>query len=158
MQDEFRPRLVEVLAGRIQVPADAVVAAGQTASFCTIVGGQLFAWGKLKPSGEQAGRREQGSRRFRILVRVSAVCSRSICPAECPASPLCNCCVPLPFLIRPHFCAARPGDNLMYPIPYEGLSGWTIKSLTCGSSTFACAAQYGNEKSTITWGHSNGYR
>ena len=58
-QDEFKPRLVEALAGRITVPADAVVAAGQTASFCTIVGGQLFAWGKLKPSGAPArpGRR-----------------------------------------------------------------------------------------------------
>jgi alpha-tubulin suppressor-like RCC1 family protein len=51
-QDEFRPRLVEVLTGRVMVPADAVVAAGQTSSFCTIVGGQVFAWGKLKPSGE----------------------------------------------------------------------------------------------------------
>lgn len=51
-QDEFKPRLVEVLMGRVQVPADARVAAGQTASFCTITGGQLFAWGKLKPSGE----------------------------------------------------------------------------------------------------------
>lgn len=50
-QDEFRPRLVEALAGRIIVPPDAKVAAGQTSSFCTIVGGQLFAWGKLKPSG-----------------------------------------------------------------------------------------------------------
>lgn len=98
-QDEFRPRLVEALAGRIVVPPDAKVAAGQTASFCTIVGGQLFAWGKLKPSG----------------------------------------------------------DNLMYPIPYHELSGWTIHSMTCGSSTFACAASAGNERSTITWGHSNGY-
>lgn len=51
-QDEFKPRLIEALAGRITVPADAVVGAGQTSSFCTIVGGQLFAWGKLKPSGE----------------------------------------------------------------------------------------------------------
>lgn len=46
----------------------------------------------------------------------------------------------------------------MYPIPYHELSGWNIKSLSCGSSTFACAATYANEKSTITWGHSNGYR
>ena len=53
-QDEFKPRLIEALTGRITVPANAVVAAGQTASFCTIVGGQLFAWGKLKPSGEAA--------------------------------------------------------------------------------------------------------
>ena len=51
-QDEFRPRLVEALTGRIQVPADAVIAAGGTSSFCTMVGGQLFAWGKLKPSGD----------------------------------------------------------------------------------------------------------
>lgn len=46
----------------------------------------------------------------------------------------------------------------MYPIPYEGLSGWNIKSLTCGSSTFGAAATYGAEKSTITWGHTNGYK
>ena len=58
MQDEFKPRLVEALTGRITVPADAVVAAGQTASFCTIVGGQLFAWGKLKPSGARFGGEE----------------------------------------------------------------------------------------------------
>ncbi len=51
----MRPRLIEALAGRITVPADAVVGAGQTSSFCTIVGGQLFAWGKLKPSGARAG-------------------------------------------------------------------------------------------------------
>lgn len=51
-QDEFKPRLVETLTGRITVPPDAVLAAGGTSSFCTMVGGQLFAWGKLKPSGE----------------------------------------------------------------------------------------------------------
>lgn len=98
-QDEMKPRLCEVLTGRIVVPADAVVAAGQTGSFCTIVGGQLFAWGKLKPSG----------------------------------------------------------DNLMYPTPYHELSGWNIHSMACGSSTFACAATYQQERSAITWGHTNGY-
>ena len=51
-QDEFTPRLVEALTGRIQVPADAVIAAGGTSSFCTMVGGQVFAWGKLKTSGD----------------------------------------------------------------------------------------------------------
>ena len=51
-QDEFKPRLIEALTGRILVPADAVIAAGGTSSFCTMVGGQLFAWGKLKPSGD----------------------------------------------------------------------------------------------------------
>lgn len=51
-QDEMRPRLVETLTGRIQVPADATVAAGGTSTFCTMVGGQLFAWGKLKVSGD----------------------------------------------------------------------------------------------------------
>ena len=51
-QDEMKPRLVETLTGRIQVPADATVAAGGTSSFCTMVGGQLFAWGKLKTSGD----------------------------------------------------------------------------------------------------------
>ncbi|GAB4819969.1 hypothetical protein N2152v2_007015 [Parachlorella kessleri] len=51
-QDEMRPRLVETLTGRIKVPADAQVAAGSTSTFCTILGGQLYAWGKLKPSGD----------------------------------------------------------------------------------------------------------
>lgn len=50
-QDEFSPKLVETLTGRIAVPPDAIVAAGGTSSFCTMVGGQLFAWGKLKASG-----------------------------------------------------------------------------------------------------------
>ena len=43
---------MEVLTGRVVVPPDAQLAAGATSSFCTIVGGQLFAWGKLKASGE----------------------------------------------------------------------------------------------------------
>lgn len=51
-QDEHRPRLVEALAGRVTVPPTAVVAAGGTSSFVTVTGGQLYAWGKLKPSGE----------------------------------------------------------------------------------------------------------
>lgn len=84
---------METLTGRITVPADAVVAAGQTSTFCSIAGGQLFAWGKLKVSG----------------------------------------------------------DNLMYPQPYLELAGWDIRSLACGSSTFAVAASYGSEESTITW-------
>ena len=64
----------------------------------------------------------------------------------------------------PHIRIHRPippapptGDNFMYPTPYHELSGWNIHSLCCGSSTFACAATYGNERSTITWGHTNGY-
>lgn len=51
-QDEFKPRLVETLTGRIKIPEDATVAAGSTSTFCTMVGGQLFAWGKLKVSGD----------------------------------------------------------------------------------------------------------
>lgn len=51
-QDEFKPRLVETLTGRLRVPEDAIVAAGATSTFCSIVGGQLFAWGKLKNSGD----------------------------------------------------------------------------------------------------------
>lgn len=51
-QDEFKPRLVETLTGRITIPPDATVAAGATSTFCTMVGGQLFAWGKLKVSGD----------------------------------------------------------------------------------------------------------
>ena len=39
----------------------------------------------------------------------------------------------------------------MYPKPLLEVAGWTIKSLTCGSSTFAAAATAGSEVSTITW-------
>lgn len=98
-QDESKPRLVETLTGRVTVPADATIAAGGTSSFCTIVGGQLFAWGKLKASG----------------------------------------------------------DNTMYPTPFMDLAGWNIRSLSCGATTYGCSARYGNEKSVITWGQSNGY-
>lgn len=99
-QDEMRPRLVETLTPpRMPVLPDAVVAAGSTASFCTMIGSMLCAWGKLKPSGE----------------------------------------------------------NMMYPVPMQELAGWNIHSLTCGATTFAAAATYGEEKSTITWGHSGGY-
>ncbi len=93
-QDEFKPKLVEALTGRITVPADAVIAAGSTSSFCTITGGMLYCWGKLKVSG----------------------------------------------------------DNQMYPIAYDGLMGWDIKSLSCGATTFGCSASAGGEQSVITWG------
>ena len=51
-QDEFLPRLVEALSGRVVVPENAIVGAGSTSSFCSIEGGQLFAWGKLKATGD----------------------------------------------------------------------------------------------------------
>ena len=98
-QDEFKPRLVETLTGRIKVPEDATVAAGSTSTFCTMLGGQLFAWGKLKISG----------------------------------------------------------DNLMYPTPYMELAGWDIRSLSCGATTFGCAASADGENSTITWGATSGF-
>jgi hypothetical protein len=43
------------------------------------------------------------------------------------------------------------GDNLMYPTPMHDLSGWNIRSLSCGSTTFGIAASAGNEKSVISW-------
>lgn len=36
-QDEFKPRLVETLTGRVQIPEDAIIAAGSTSSFATMV-------------------------------------------------------------------------------------------------------------------------
>mmetsp|Transcript_4294 Transcript_4294/g.9316 ORF Transcript_4294/g.9316 Transcript_4294/m.9316 type:complete len:473 (+) Transcript_4294:148-1566(+) len=52
-KDEFAPKKVEEFKGRISVPADAVVAASSTASFCTTAPtGQLYTWGKLKVSGD----------------------------------------------------------------------------------------------------------
>lgn len=41
------------------------------------------------------------------------------------------------------------GDSNMYPMPFSGLSGWKIRSMACGPSTFAVAA----DTSVITWGH-----
>ena len=99
-QDEMKPRLVETLTPpRMPVLPDAVVAAGSTSTFCTMIGNMMCAWGKLKPSG----------------------------------------------------------DNMMYPTPMQDLAGWNIHSFACGATTFAAAATYGSEKSTITWGHSGGY-
>eukprot|EP01025_Chloroclados_australasicus_P048132 TRINITY_DN5438_c0_g2_i4.p3 TRINITY_DN5438_c0_g2~~TRINITY_DN5438_c0_g2_i4.p3 ORF type:complete len:151 (-),score=25.00 TRINITY_DN5438_c0_g2_i4:492-944(-) len=40
------------------------------------------------------------------------------------------------------------GENQMYPNFFEHLSGWKIRSLSCGMTTYAIAA----EKSCITWG------
>ncbi|GAX75806.1 hypothetical protein CEUSTIGMA_g3249.t1 [Chlamydomonas eustigma] len=52
-QDELLPRKVEEFKGRISVPADAVIAAGGNASFCTVnFPGQIYSWGKLKASGD----------------------------------------------------------------------------------------------------------
>ena len=39
------------------------------------------------------------------------------------------------------------GDNTMYPKPEGNLSGWNIRSIACGATTFAIAA----DQSVITW-------
>jgi hypothetical protein len=51
-QDEMRPRRVEAFSGRMVVVPDSPLAAGTTSSFAVGVGPQLFAWGKLKVSGD----------------------------------------------------------------------------------------------------------
>lgn len=51
-KDEHSPRQVAGLTGRTPVALDSPCAAGTTASFCVMAGGQLMAWGKLKVSGE----------------------------------------------------------------------------------------------------------
>lgn len=52
-KDEFSPKAIETFRGRVQVDKDAALcAAGSMSSFTTIVGGQLYAWGKLKVSGD----------------------------------------------------------------------------------------------------------
>lgn len=40
------------------------------------------------------------------------------------------------------------GDNLTHPTPIEDLSGWHLRSMSCGPATFAVAA----DSSVITWG------
>lgn len=52
-QDEFWPRQVETLTNRLAVPANAVCAAGGTATFADATSAKmLYAWGKLKVSGD----------------------------------------------------------------------------------------------------------
>ena len=40
------------------------------------------------------------------------------------------------------------GDSQMYPILYDQLTGWNVRSMACGPGTFAVAA----ETSAVTWG------
>ena len=58
-------------------------------------------------------------------------------------------------MVGPQLCAwgklKASGDNTMYPKPFQELSGWHIRSMACGNTTFAVAAQYQKEHSTITW-------
>ena len=42
-------------------------------------------------------------------------------------------------------------DNTMYPKAFQDLSGWNVRSMACGASTYAVAASAGSEESTITW-------
>jgi hypothetical protein len=60
------------------------------------------------------------------------------------------------------FCCAAGGqlmawgklkttDNTMYPKPFQDLSGWAVRSMACGASTYAVAAAGGGDESTITW-------
>ena len=51
----------------------------------------------------------------------------------------------------PQLCAwgklKTSGDPNMYPKPFQDLSGWNIRSIACGNTTFAIAA----DQSVITW-------
>ena len=40
------------------------------------------------------------------------------------------------------------GDNQMYPKAYMDLSGWSVRTFSCGANTFAVTS----ETSTVTWG------
>jgi hypothetical protein len=51
-QDELKPRRVEAFGGRLLVEPGAPLAAGSTSSFAVGTGPQLYAWGKLKNSGD----------------------------------------------------------------------------------------------------------
>jgi hypothetical protein len=53
VQDEWSPRLVDTLVNRLAVPEHALVAAGGTSSFCEATSAKsIYAWGKLKVSGD----------------------------------------------------------------------------------------------------------
>lgn len=51
-KDEFAPRLVEQFQRHNLLPPTAVVAAGSAFSACTAAGGQLYMWGRVKPTGD----------------------------------------------------------------------------------------------------------
>lgn len=51
-KDEFSPKQVDTLKGRMPVDTNSPVACGATSSFCTMIGEQLVSWGKLKASGD----------------------------------------------------------------------------------------------------------
>lgn len=52
-KDEFTPKMVEIQGGdRNLIPADAVLGAGSTSTWCSAAQGQLYAWGKLKVTGD----------------------------------------------------------------------------------------------------------
>ncbi|CAI5533897.1 unnamed protein product [Closterium sp. Naga37s-1] len=51
-KDEWRPRLVDVFQRQNTLPPTAVVAAGGAFSACTAGGGQMYAWGKVKQTGD----------------------------------------------------------------------------------------------------------
>jgi hypothetical protein len=53
VQDEWSPRLVDTLVNRLAVPENALVAAGGTSTFCEATSAKsIYAWGKLKVSGD----------------------------------------------------------------------------------------------------------
>eukprot|EP00250_Pteridium_aquilinum_P008105 c17674_g1_i1 orf=342-2063(+) len=51
-KDEFTPRMVEQFQRHNLLPPTAVVAAGSAFSGCTAAGGQLYMWGRVKPTGD----------------------------------------------------------------------------------------------------------
>lgn len=51
-KDEWTPRIVETFQKSNLIPPTAVVAAGATYSACTAGGGQLYMWGKVKPTSD----------------------------------------------------------------------------------------------------------
>ena len=51
-KDEMRPRRVEVLSHRLALPPEAIIGCGGQFTYATVKGGQLYFWGRMKPTGE----------------------------------------------------------------------------------------------------------
>ncbi|GAQ80241.1 hypothetical protein KFL_000490310 [Klebsormidium nitens] len=51
-KDEWKPRKVDFFSNRMALPAGSLITAGGAFSGCTAVGGQLYMWGQIKPTGE----------------------------------------------------------------------------------------------------------
>ncbi|KAF8054874.1 rcc2 [Scenedesmus sp. PABB004] len=137
-----QPSVVEGLLG-VTVKQ---IACGHTHTLALDDKGGAWTWGKgdygklgHKVQADELAPRSIESFRGRILVQPDAVCGAGGLSTFCVASG--------PQLYGWGKLKAS-GDATTHPTPVEDLSGWNLRSLSCGPATFAVAA----DRSVITWG------